>query len=80
MKLLHALRLLLDVFGALFLLIILFGAIFGRTLPYETFQELGAFGFYLALGIGAIIWIAWLVYFGVSRKHDLGVQNTEPPL
>jgi hypothetical protein len=80
MKLLHALRLLLDVFGALFLLIILFGAIFGRTLPYETFLDLGAFGFYVMLAIGIVVWLARLVYFGVSRKHELGVKHDEPPL
>lgn len=80
MKILHALRLLLDVFGALFVLVLLFGAIFGRTLPYETFEELGAFGFYIVLGIGFFVWIVWLVYFGVSRKRELGVEPGQPPL
>jgi hypothetical protein len=80
MKILHALRLLLDVFGALFLLVLLFGAILGRTLPYETFEELGAFGFYIVLGIGFLLWVVWLVYFGVSRRRELGVERDEPPL
>jgi hypothetical protein len=63
MNILAALRLLLDIYGALVLLIILGGAVFAGLLPYHAFVELGALGFYLVFGVGFIAWIVALGFF-----------------
>jgi hypothetical protein len=54
MKIVKGFRLLLEVYGALFWLVILFGAVVQGLLPYQTFIELGALGFYLIFG-GALV-------------------------
>ena len=63
MKLLKALRLLLDIYGAMFLSIICAGAVFYGLFPYQSFLNLGSFGFYVALGIGAVLWLAGVLFF-----------------
>ncbi len=57
MKILHVLRLLLDIYGALFLLVIAGGAAIGGLLPYQSFIELGTVGFYATLGFGFALWL-----------------------
>jgi len=59
MKALHALRLLIDVFGALFLGLILCAPIVFGVLPYEGLKRLGAIPFYGLLGAGILVWL-WL--------------------
>jgi hypothetical protein len=60
MRWLHALRLLLDVLGALFLgLITVAPALFG-VFPYEGLKRLGTIPFYGLLAAAIAVW-AWLV-------------------
>jgi hypothetical protein len=63
MKIVKGFRLLLEVYGALFWLVILFGAVVQGLLPYQTFIELGALGFYLIFGAGFVLWLAALSFF-----------------
>ncbi len=65
MKMLQFLRLLLDIYGALFLLVIAGGAAIGGLLPYQSFIELGTIGFYAMLGFGFAL---WLVLAAFMRK------------
>ena len=59
MQWLHALRLLLDVLGALFLgMITIAPAVFG-VLPYEGLKRLGTIPFYGLLVAAIAVW-AWL--------------------
>lgn len=74
MKFLKALRLLLDVYGALFLLIMLFGAVVYGFLPHKTFAELGAFGFYIVFGAGFVLWLAALGF--MRERSPASPQNT----
>ena len=59
MKALQLLRLLLDVFGALFLGMVLCAPIVYGVLPYEGLKRLGAIAFYGLLGAGVLVWL-WL--------------------
>jgi hypothetical protein len=64
---LRALRLLLEVYGALMLLLIAGGPLIFGLSPYEGLLRLGAPGFY-ALVIGAmVLWVA--VVTMLSRKR-----------
>ena len=57
---LRGLRLLLEVYGLLMLLLIVLGPlIFGLT-PYEGLLRLGAPGFYIAIIAATILWVAVL--------------------
>jgi hypothetical protein len=60
MKALHALRLLLDVLGALFLGMIAIAPLVYGVLPYEGLKRLGTIPFYGLLGAAVVLW-AWLV-------------------
>jgi len=67
MRWLHALRLLLDVMGALFLgLIALAPVVFG-VLPYEGLKRLGTIPFYGLLAAAIAVW-AWLAARGLSTR------------
>ncbi|MGI9047734.1 MAG: hypothetical protein ACR2FI_13340 [Burkholderiales bacterium] len=68
MKILQVLRLLLDIYGALFLLVIAGGAAIGGLLPYHSFIELGTIGFYATLGFGFAL---WLVLAAVMRRKTM---------
>jgi len=69
MKILHVLRLLLDIYGALFLLVIAGGAAIGGLLPYHSFVELGVIGFYATLGFGFALWLVLAAF--MRRKTAL---------
>lgn len=60
MKLLHALRLLLDVLGALFLGMVTIAPLVFGVLPYEGLKRLGTIPFYGLLAAALVLW-AWLV-------------------
>lgn len=76
MKFVKALRLLLDVYGALFLLTMLFGAVVYGFLPHKTFADLGAFGFYIVFGAGFVLWLAAL---GFLRERPPTPPTKDPP-
>jgi hypothetical protein len=65
MKLLHALRLLLDVLGALFLGIVAIAPLAYGVLPYEGLKRLGTIPFYGLLAAALALWI-WLVARGIA--------------
>jgi hypothetical protein len=60
MKVLHALRLLLDVLGALFLGMIAIAPLVYGVLPYEGLKRLGTIPFYALLAAAVVLW-AWLI-------------------
>jgi hypothetical protein len=60
MRWLHALRLLLDVMGALFLGLITIAPVVFGVMPYEGLKRLGAIPFYGLLAAAIGVW-AWLV-------------------
>jgi len=67
LKLLHALRLLLDVLGALFLGMITIAPLVYGVLPYEGLKRLGSLPFYGLLAAALLLW-AWLFARGVSSN------------
>lgn len=64
MGFLKVLRLLLDVLGALFILIIIGGAIFAGLLPHQTFVDIGALGFYSVVGFAIALWLLLAALLG----------------
>lgn len=74
MKLLHALRLLLDVLGAVFLGVITLAPVVYGVLPYEGLKRLGAIPFYGLLAAALVFW-AWLVARGVSAVSRQGPRT-----
>lgn len=71
MKVLHALRLLLDVLGALFLGMIAIAPLVYGVLPYEGLKRLGTIPFYGLLAAAVVLW-AWLV----ARKVPADPRQT----
>lgn len=59
MRMLKALRLLLDVYGALFLVVIIVAPLIYGVLPYEGLLRLGALPFYVLVGAAFALWL-WL--------------------
>ncbi len=59
MRMLKALRLLLDVYGALFLVVIIVAPLIYGVLPYEGLLRLGALPFYALVGAAFALWL-WL--------------------
>ena len=59
MQWLNALRLLLDVFGALFLGMIIVAPLVFGVLPYEGLKRLGTIPFYVLLAAAIAVWV-WL--------------------
>lgn len=59
MQWLHALRLLLDVLGALFLGMVIIAPLAFGVLPYEGLKRLGTIPFYGLLAAAIAVW-AWL--------------------
>lgn len=79
MNLLRALRLLLDVYGALFLAIMLAGAVFQGVFPYQVLMNLGRFGFYLVMVVGLIAWLGiMLMYYRRDRHHKMLHSGDDP--
>ncbi len=71
MRALQALRLLLDVYGALFLGVIIGAAAVYGVLPYEAFMSMGALAFYALIAAAFAVWI-WLAarLFVSSKKRE----------
>ncbi len=67
MKLLHAMRLLLDVLGALFLGLIIIAPVVYGVLPYEGLKRLGTIPFYGLLAAALVVW-AWLAARGLASR------------
>ena len=77
MQMLKALRLLLDVYGALFLVVIVVAPLIYGVLPYEGLLRLGALPFYALVGTAFALWL-WLAGRALitGRAHD---HRPSPP-
>jgi hypothetical protein len=73
MRWLHALRLLLDVMGALFLGLITIAPVAFGVLPYEGLKRLGTIPFYGLLAAAIALWV-WLVARSAVARE--GPQST----
>lgn len=78
MKILLFLRLLLDIYGALFLLVIAGGAAIGGLLPYQSFIELGTVGFYATLGFGFALWLVLAAFMRRKAVPPSATTSTAP--
>lgn len=58
MRILKVLRLLLDVYGALFLIVIIVAPLIYGVLPYEGLLRLGALPFYALVGVAFALWLS----------------------
>ncbi|MDH4172234.1 MAG: hypothetical protein OEW90_13110 [Betaproteobacteria bacterium] len=58
MRILKVLRLLLDVYGALFLIVIIVAPLIYGVLPYEGLLRLGALPFYALVGVAFVLWLS----------------------
>jgi len=73
MRLLSGLRLLLDVYGALFLLLLVFPPVIYGVLPYEGLLRLGSVLFYALCGVGFAAWLWLAARMGRARApRDTG--------
>ena len=75
MRLLSGLRLLLDVYGTLFLLLLIFPPVIYGVLPYEGLMRLGALLFYALCGIAFTAWLWLAARAGLSRA----TRDARPP-
>ena len=71
MRYLHALRLLLDVLGALFVGMIGIAPLVYGVLPYEGLKRLGTIPFYGLLGAALLLW-AWLAARSIAARQGNG--------
>lgn len=71
MKVIAALRLLLDVFGALFLGLITIAPVAFGVLPYEGLKRLGTIPFYGLLGVAIVCWLWLVARMAGARSDDL---------
>lgn len=71
MRWLHALRLLLDVMGALFLGMITIAPVVFGVLPYEGLKRLGTIPFYGLLAAAIVAWL-WLAARGIAGAGHAG--------
>ncbi|MDX1374192.1 MAG: hypothetical protein R3357_01440 [Burkholderiales bacterium] len=81
MRWLHALRLLLDVMGALFLGLITVAPLVFGVLPYEGLRRLGTIPFYGLLAAAIVVW-AWLAARSMAsgaarRARDAGLRGDD---
>ena len=71
MRMLNVLRLLLDVYGALFLLVIIVAPLIYGVLPYEGLLRLGALPFYALVAVAFALWL-WLAGRALVARRDDG--------
>lgn len=71
MNVLAALRLLLDVMGALFLGMITIAPIVFGVFPYEGMMRLGTLPFYGLLGVAIVCWLWFVASAACARSGDL---------
>jgi hypothetical protein len=69
MKVLTILRLLLEVYGGLFLGVMLVSVAVYGVLPYEALMRLGSLMFYALLGVAFAVWL-WLAGRVLARGPD----------
>jgi len=74
MQWLHALRLLLDVFGALFLGMITIAPLVFGVLPYEGLNRLGTIPFYALLAAAIVVWL-WLAARSAAARASRGPRT-----
>lgn len=67
MKLLAAFRLLLEVYGGLFLVLLVLPPLVYGVLPYEGLMRLGAVLFYVLVALAFALW-AWLAAGVFARR------------
>jgi hypothetical protein len=78
MKVVNALRLMLDVFGALFLGMLAIAPVVFGVLPYEGLRRLGTIPFYGLLAAAFLLWL-WLatrVFVADARQADAAPRST----
>jgi len=78
MRLLHALRLLLDVLGALFLGMVTIAPLVFGVLPYEGLKRLGTIPFYGLLAAALAVW-AWLAARSLAANARGGPRTPHAP-
>jgi len=76
MQWLHALRLLLDVFGALFLGMITIAPLVFGVLPYEGLTRLGTIPFYALLAAAIVVWV-WLSARSAGARASRGPRTPD---
>ena len=74
MRLLHVLRLLLDVMGALFLGLITIAPVVFGVLPYEGLKRLGTIPFYGLLAAAFAVWV-WLAARSFAAHADRATRT-----
>jgi len=74
MRMLHVLRLLLDVMGALFLGLITIAPVVFGVLPYEGLKRLGTIPFYGLLAAAFAVW-AWLAARSLAAHADRAART-----
>jgi hypothetical protein len=77
MRWMHALRLLLDVMGALFLGLITIAPLLYGVLPYEGLRRLGTIPFYGLLGAAFAVW-AWLAARSIAAHAERSSRTSKP--
>ncbi|MDH3320385.1 MAG: hypothetical protein OEO84_11955 [Betaproteobacteria bacterium] len=72
MRMLKILRLLLDVYGALFLTVIIVAPLIYGVFPYEGLLRLGALPFYalVAAAFALWVWLAARAFYAGGDAHD----------
>jgi hypothetical protein len=78
MRMLKALRLLLDVYGALFLIVIIVAPLIYGVLPYEGLLRLGALPFYALVAAAFALWL-WLAARVFVAPDDGQVREPRGP-
>ncbi len=78
MRMLTVLRLLLDVYGALFLIVIIVAPLIYGVLPYEGLLRLGALPFYALVAVAFALWL-WLAARARAARRDDGPPDPLGP-
>lgn len=73
MKIVAVLRLLLEVYGGLFLVLLVLPPVVYGVLPYEGLLRLGSILFYALVAVAFALW-AWLAA-GVFARGDAAAQD-----